>query len=166
MMMSMSIQQHSAAITDHTLASDDTREVVKSRFGEIVIDIRNTLLFPRGLLGMPESRHFALANFPSAKMQQFKLLQCLDDFALSFIALPAGVENGIIARADMQAACRELGIGEDALVMLLVVCVHRGSEATKLSVNARAPIFIDVSRKVGLQHVFTSDQYKVQQFIN
>lgn len=164
----MSSTQHAhypAALFDHTLASGDTREVVQSRFGEIVIDTRNALMFPKGLLGMPQCRNFALANFPSEKMQQFKLLQCLDDLSMSFIALPGGVQNAIVSEDDVRLAARELDIEESDLIMLFIVCVHRNPDATRLSVNARAPVFIDASRKSGAQYVFLHDQYRVQHYI-
>ncbi len=167
MMMSPAAQTpYSTAIFDHTLAEEGTREVIKSRFGEIVIDTRNALLFPKGLLGMPDAQQFALASFPSEKMHQFKLLQCLDDLSLAFITLPVGAENSIVAHQDVLKACAELGIPPDALVLLFIVCVHRQAEGTKLSVNARAPVFIDAQRKLGGQYVFLQDQYKVQHFIN
>lgn len=153
-------------ITDHTQASEETREVIRSRFGEIAIDTRNALLFPKGLLGMPQCQHFILAEFPSERMQQFKLLQNLEDFSMSFISLPIALDNAIIARNDLLAGVRELGIPEEALAVLLIVCVHRGPESTRLSVNARAPLFIDTRRKTGAQHVFTHDNYRVQHYIN
>src|SRR5579872_96912 len=90
-------------ISDHTLASGDSREIIQSRFGEITIDTRKALVFPKGLLGLPQARHFALANFPNEKMQQFKLLQCLDNTSLSFIALPLALENPLLKRQDVLA---------------------------------------------------------------
>jgi flagellar assembly factor FliW len=162
--MMMSSQQ-ATHIFDHTLAGDDTREVIKSRFGDIVIDTRNMLVFPKGLLGMPTAQRFILANFPSEKMAQFKLLQCLDDLMLSFIALPLSPDNAIIRYDDAVQVCRSLSITPENLIMLLIVCVHRGLEGTRLSVNARAPVFIDSRLKAGTQYVFPQDHYKVQHFI-
>lgn len=163
MMMSM---QQTTAIFNHTLAGMENREVLNSRFGEIVIDTRNALSFHKGLLGIPGARNFVLTNFPSEKMQQFKLLQCLDDVSLSFICLPVALDNAILRREDALTASLELGIRPDDLVMLMIVCVHRTAEGTRLSVNARAPIFIDAENKFGVQHVFVNDHYKVQHFIN
>lgn len=154
-----------ASLSDHTLAAGESREVIKSRFGDIVIDTRNALIFPKGMLGMPDCRNFALASFPSEKMQQFKLLQCLDDLSISFITLPLPVESTIIQRQDALVAAREQGVSEEGLVVLLIVCVHRMPDSTRLSVNARAPVLLDATRKTGVQHVFTQDYYKVQHYI-
>src|SRR5262245_19028456 len=82
-------------------------ETIQSRFGEITVDTNKTLMFPRGLLGMSDKLRFVLANFPSERMQQFTLLQSLDDKTLSFITLPVPLENPIITRQDIHEACQE-----------------------------------------------------------
>lgn len=140
-------------------------QTIASRFGEITVDPSRAVSFPRGLLGLPDKARYIAANFPGEKMQQFKVLQSLEDTSLAFITLPLDVQNGIIAIADVRAACAELQIAEGNLAMLLIVSVHRSPGQVKLSVNARAPLFIDVERRVGVQHVFQSDAYKVQHML-
>jgi flagellar assembly factor FliW len=138
---------------------------IQSRFGEVVVDMAKSLEFPRGLLGMADKLRFALAGFPSEKMQQFMLLQSLDETALSFITLPLPLDNPIVAAKDIYEVSRELQIAEDNLALLLIVSVHRFPTGVKLSVNARAPLFIDSLRKLGVQHVFQHDTYKVQHML-
>ncbi len=140
-------------------------ETIKSRFGDITVDTGKTILFPRGLLGMPDKSSFALVSFPSPKMQQFTLLQSLDDMALSFITLPLDIDNSVIAPRDIRDAIRDLAIAEANLATLLIVSVHRGPGPVKLSVNARAPLFIDSANRTGVQHVFPNDTYKVQHML-
>ncbi len=104
-------------------------EPIKSRFGEVTVDTGKALHFPRGLLGMPGKSRFALASFPNPKMQQFMLLQSLDDAALSFIALPLEMKNAILAEADLKAACRELQIPMNRNWRCCsIVSVHRGAD--------------------------------------
>lgn len=140
-------------------------ETIKSRFGDITVETERAVVFPRGLLGVPDKFNFVLANFPSAKMQQFTLFQSLDDLGLSFITLPLEVNNNIIASDDIRRAGQDLQIAEANLVTLLIVSVHRGLDQVKLSVNARAPLFIDSQRKAGIQYVFPQDHYKVQHML-
>jgi len=135
---------------------------IKTRFGEVMVDTTKTVLFPRGLLGMPDKLRYAITTFPGSKMAQFKLLQSLDDHTLSFITLPLDIENSIIGAADIRATAADMQIKEENLAVLLIVSVHRSPDAVKLSVNARAPIFIDAERRIGVQHVFQNDSYKVQ----
>ena len=140
-------------------------ETIKSRFGDISVDTTKAITFSRGLLGMPEKFNFVLANFPNPKMQQFTLLQSMDDKSLSFITLPLEMNNAIIALEDLKVACRDMQIDETAAALLLIVTVHRGLDQVKLSVNARAPLLIDVERKMGAQYVFQQDTYKVQHML-
>lgn len=138
---------------------------IDSRFGPVVINTRNRIVFSRGLLGMPDKQQFALANFPNEKMQQFKLLQSMDEHALSFITLPIEVDNNIIEKEDILMACQALNIALGDLALLLVVSVYRTPEKTRITVNARAPIFLDAEKKWGVQHVFPHSKYLVQHII-
>lgn len=140
-------------------------EIVQSRFGEITVDASRSIVFPRGLLGMPDKANFVLTNFNSQKMEQFKLLQSLDEQQLSFITLPLDLNNAIISVADIRGAADDLEISYDDLVVLLIVSVHRSPDSVRLSVNARAPLFLDVKQKLGMQFVFPSDSYKVQHML-
>jgi len=140
-------------------------DTIQSRFGEISVDVSRAISFPRGLLGMPDKSNFVLTNFNSQKMEQFKLLQSLDETQLSFITLPLALKNNIIAAEDIQQAATDLQIAPDDLVILLIVSVHRSPGSVKLSVNSRAPLFLDVKHKFGTQYVFQNDSYKVQHSI-
>lgn len=140
-------------------------ETIESRFGPVSIDRSKAIFFPVGILGMPEMHHFVLAEFPNEKLRQFKLLQSLDDLSLSFITLPLELDNGIIARQDIDTAARDMEIPVEQLGMVLIVSVHRGLTSVQLSVNARAPIFFDTARLAAAQYVFTSNKYQVQHFI-
>lgn len=157
--------QNQSTLISGSASPQSGSEVIKSRFGDISVDTSKALVFPRGLLGMPDRSTFILANFPSAKMQQFKLLQSLEDNALSFITLPIDVQNAIVAQKDIANACLDLQITEQSLAILLIVSVHRTPDQVKLSVNARAPILIDAERKMGVQYVFQNDEYKVQHML-
>lgn len=161
----MFMTHHATNLSAPPVPELPTSQQVDSRFGPIIINTRNRIVFSRGLLGMPERKHFALANFPSEKMQQFKLLQSLDDNSLSFITLPLEVDNAIIAKDDILMACQALNISLADLALLLVVSVYRTPDNTRISVNARAPIFLDAEKKWGVQHVFPNSKYLVQHVI-
>lgn len=140
-------------------------ETIQSRFGEVTVDVNKAVVFSQGLLGMPGKTRFSIASFPNEKMQQFTLLQSLDEKALSFITLPITMENPFVAIKDIQEVSRSLKIDDDSLALLLIVSVHRQPGQVRLSVNARAPLFIDVVQKTGVQHVFQNESYQVQQML-
>lgn len=157
--------QHATNLSQPPIADMGHTRTVQSRFGDVVVDTRNTINFSRGLLGMPERQQFVLANFPTEKMQQFKLLQCVEDANLSFITLPIEIENPIIAREDIFLACQALNIAVSDLALLLVVSVYRSPGQLRITVNARAPLFVDAEKKWGVQYVFPHSKYKVQHVI-
>lgn len=161
----MFMTHHAMTLSMPPMTDVGTSQTVHSRFGDIAIDTRNTIMFSRGLLGMPEKQHYVLCNFPNEKMRQFKLLQSLDDANLSFITLPIDIENPIIDKDDILVACQGLNIPLGDLALLLVVSVYRTPESTRITANARAPLFLDAEKKWGVQHVFPNSKYKVQHVI-
>jgi flagellar assembly factor FliW len=144
----------------------DEPEVIDTRFGKIALQKSNPITFPRGLLGMPDKFHFFLTEFPNEKLHKFKLMQCLDDYNLSFITLPLTLQNDIVMAEDLTQGCKELGMNVESLVTLLIVSVQRTPGKTQVSVNARAPLLIDTSSRLAAQYVFTTDRYLVQQPIS
>lgn len=158
MMMGVAVNRLESSVFFNT----EEPEVIDTRFGKIALQKKNPLTFPRGLLGMPDKFHFFLTEFPSSKLHQFKLLQSLDDYDLSFITLPLTLQNSIILAEDLTHACKELNIAVENLVALLIVSVHRTPDRTILSVNARAPLLIDSYMRLAAQYVFPTDRYTVQ----
>jgi len=155
--------------TAHTvkniLASSMMTETIESRFGAIVVDTDKAIFLPQGLLGIPGKSNFVIAPFPNPKMQQFTVLQCLDDLATSFITLPLPMENNIISAEDLRVACHDLQIPEEHAAVLLVVNVQRSPDKVRLAVNARAPLMINVEQRTGEQYVFQNDRYALQHML-
>lgn len=143
----------------------NSEEWVESRFGKIRINRESAIYFPRGILGFPENLDFCLADFPGEKMQQFKVMQCLNDKDLSFVVLPVQTQNPMIDQPDVDEAAEILGIEKQNLAILMIVSVHRKATSVSLSVNARAPIFIDTDKKLAAQFVFPNNKYEIRHFI-
>lgn len=146
-------------------ASALVTETIESRFGALKVDTDKAIFIPHGLLGIPGKLRFVLAAFPNTKMRNFSVLQCLDDLSTAFMALPLGIENGIIAAEDLRIACRELDIPERYAAVLLIVNVHRNADGVRLAVNARAPVMINVEQRTGEQYVFQHDRYALQHML-
>ena len=144
-------------------ASIPETEELDTRFGRIAVSPRQAIHFPNGMLGIPDKISYCLTHFPSTKMARFKILQSLEDAALSFITLPVDITNPIIERPDLEQAAHDLNVPLDDLAILLVVTVHRESGVAKLSTNARAPILVHLSRRVAAQYVFPNTKYLIRQ---
>jgi flagellar assembly factor FliW len=140
-------------------------EEIDTRFGRVTIYRTNPLVFPNGVLGIPDKYEYCLTNFPSEKLARFKLLQSLDEAELSFITLPLDIDNKIIDKADIETACKDLAYAPSNVTLLLLVTVHRAGNQVRLSVNARAPILIDTPRRIASQYVFHNSKYDIQHMI-
>lgn len=150
--------------------SDETpktgSEVINTRFGKVTINHDNPLMIPKGMLGMNERKRYCITEFPVSKFARFKLLQSLADYNLSFIMMPLPIENDIIAKADIEAGAQDLGIDMDDLELMLVVSVHRDMNKVALSVNARAPLFMDKSAGTAEQLVLRNSAYQVRHMLD
>jgi flagellar assembly factor FliW len=153
------------AVISHSLIASTVpeSEEIESRFGRVTIYPRQQIIFPNGMLGMPDKARFCLSHFPSEKMARFKLLQSIDDLSLSFITLPVDITNPIIEREDLEQAARDLEMPIDDLAVLLIVTVHRESGVAKLTVNGRAPVLMHIERRVAAQYVFPNTKYLIRQ---
>jgi len=140
-------------------------EVVETRFGKVTIYRKNPIIFPNGLLGLPDKSEFCLTGFPTEKMARFKLLQSLEDSGLSFITLPLDTQNPIFEAGDLEQAAKDLDIPNEQFTILLIVSVHRENGGVKLSVNARAPIFVNAAKRTATQYVFASNKYSIRHMI-
>jgi flagellar assembly factor FliW len=173
----MNIQtQHSTAVADERaiVASQITQEsyepapvseFVETRFGRVRVLRDQPIIFRKGILGMPEKTSFSLVEFPIKKFEKFKLLQSLEDDNLSFITLPLPLDNDIISRTDLEEGCKDLGFTPEQIAVLLIVSVHREMTGVRLSVNARAPLFLDASRRVADQCVLRNNNYEVRHML-
>lgn len=155
---------NTASTTAKTASKEPVREVV-TRFGAVTIDAKKSIGFPKGILGMPDKTEFCLADFPLEAMPHFKLLQSTQDDELAFVTLPINIENPFVQSADIQEGCNTLGITADNLALLLVVSVHRRVDGVNLSVNARAPIFIDSVKRTAEQYVLPNSAYEIRQML-
>lgn len=159
-------QATSETTADASSPNSDEFQRIETRFGTIEVSRKSPLIFEHGLLGVPNSHSYALVDFPSEKLGHFKLLQSLDELELSFITLPLAIENHIIERADLEKAATDIGISIDNMAVMLIVSVHRTPNQVLLSVNARAPLLVDVTNRYSIQYVFQHSRYKVQHMLD
>lgn len=136
--------------------------VVESRFGTLTIGENAMLAMPQGLLGFGDYHDFALAELPEGKYPQFRVLQCLSDQNLAFLVAPLSIEHQAIDAADIEEACRAVGIAQADLALMLIVTVRRDSAGAHVSVNLRAPVFIDTRNHIARQYVMSNSKYPVR----
>lgn len=143
-------------------AGDAEAFILESRFGTLEIMPENRLELPHGLLGFAEFHDFALATLPDGRHPQFRVLQCLSTPELSFLVAPLNIESGAIDETDLKESCATLGITRERLAILLIVTVRRNEDGAHVSVNMRAPLFVDTSRSTARQYVMPNNKYSIR----
>lgn len=136
--------------------------VVDTRFGRFGFDPAQTIEFARGLMGFPGQKSFGLTALPDPRFNQFMLLQSLTDAGLSFLVLPATSGAGPIAPEDLEAEREALEIPPENLAVVLIVSIRKVGGETQISVNLRAPVFLDAGRRTGAQVVLTNGNYPIR----
>lgn len=136
--------------------------VIETRFGTIEFPPESRVTLPNGLLGFAEFHDFALAPLPNGRHPQFRVLQCLTSPDLAFLVAPLNMDSGAIETADISEACETLGINRDRLAVMLIVTVRRDENGAQVSVNMRAPVFIDTARMIGRQYVMPNNRYSIR----
>lgn len=142
---------------------------IETLFGEKEFDWDRAIYMPTGLTGFQDRNVFALANFPDDVTSSFKLLQCLSEPELAFVVAPYNIDSDVIDRKHIAEVLMTLGIPEEHLVVLLIVTLHQPEDKDgqiTMSVNLRAPIFIDSNRQVGWQHILRYPQYEYRKMIS
>lgn len=153
------------AMASMTAATKTGPQMHETRFGTLTVDPAEALHFEKGMLGVPEHQSFCVLPFPVKKFPQFRLLQAVGDGSLSFIVLPLPLDNELVAAEDLKEAAQDLDIDEANLAVYLVVNIYREVNHVRMSVNARAPVFIDNKARKGEQCVLKNNQYMVRQML-
>lgn len=137
-------------------------DINTTRFGQLEIDPETVIEFPQGLVGLEQNKNFKLLHEGDEPTVHY--LQSLDDadIALSVTA-PAnvGVAYEFVIDDD-EAALLGLEPGADVVVlMVLYRDEDKGdalnqAEGRNVRGNLRAPIIINVNKRVGLQKVLSN----------
>ncbi len=136
--------------------------IVDTRFGRLEFDPAQSIAMPRGMMGFPEHKVFALTGVPDPRVENFMLLQSLTDSGLSFLALPLSLESGILEIRDIEAARQDLGIGSEDFAAIAIVSIRNMGGKAQTTINLRAPVFLDARHRTGWQYVLPNGAYEVR----
>lgn len=164
-MMPNNAAQPTAGADPVVAAAATGKVTLDTRFGVIEFDRADAIRMPRGLLGYTEFREYGLSDLPNPGVSQFKLLQSLVEPTLSFVVAPFNIECGAIDEDDLDGVCRSLSITAENLAIVLIVATRKIGPETQVSVNLRAPIFIDTLSQTGWQFVLPKDRYPIRHVI-
>ena len=148
-----------------TAKDSDSQLTFKSRFGEVSYTQAAILDFPNGLLGMPNQIKFFISKMPVEKLKNFQVMQSLVDDDISFAILPHDFLPEGLEADDVAEIKAIMEIKGDEMLMMLIASVQHTSSGARLSVNLRAPLFINTDTKEAYQIVLANNKYQVQHFL-
>lgn len=131
-------------------------QINSTRFGQIEIDPLDVLLFPCGLFGFEQSKHFVLLG--DEREPAIAWLQSTSDPAVAFIAVSP---RRFVRDYRLRVAQSDLALvlQEDSDETFVLALASRGESGW--TVNLRAPIVINPQRRLGKQ-VVTLDEQPIQ----
>ncbi len=130
--------------------------VSTSRFGSVEIKADDILLFKNGLIGFEDCQHWViLADAENPAIAWLQSMQRPE------IAMPVVSPRRFVAQYQVRVDHQEL----DSLQLTDVDSAHVlclvGKNASSLTMNLRAPIVVNLERKLGCQ-VLTKDDQAIQ----
>ncbi|MEE5989462.1 MAG: flagellar assembly protein FliW [Lachnospiraceae bacterium] len=136
---------------------------IKTRiFGEVTIDDSKMIKFPNGIVGFPDLTDFALIH--DAEQGDQAGIRWLQSVQEPTFAMP--VVDPLIAKEDYNPLVDDnllkvIGEGENILVLVTITVP---SDLSKMSVNLKAPLVVNVDTRKAVQ-VVLEDDYPVKFFI-
>ena len=131
-------------------------------FGEVTIDDSKMIHFPGGIVGFPDLKDFALIH--DAEQGNQAGIRWMQSVQEPEFAMP--VVDPLVAKEDYNPVVDDellkvIGDSEDILVLVTITVP---SDLTKMSVNLKAPIVINVEERKACQVVLEED-YPVKFYI-
>ena len=135
-----------------------------TRFGEIEVNLDESLFFPSGLIGFPELTRFILLNSSTNGSSPFKWLQSLDDGSIAFILInPLSFKPDYMVEVSDDEICGlELASEESAAISVIVTMPTNPEEMTA---NLKAPIIFNVENRRGKQVILNNPEYLTKHLI-
>ena len=136
---------------------------IKTRiFGEVTIDDSKMIKFPNGIVGFPDLTDFALIH--DAEQGDQAGIRWLQSVQEPTFAMP--VVDPLIAKEDYNPLVDDdllkvIGEGENVLVLVTITVP---ADLSKMSVNLKAPLVVNVDTRKAVQVVLEED-YPVKFYI-
>jgi len=128
-------------------------QIQTKHFGPIEIEVDDVLLFPRGLIALEECRHWVL--LADAENAALAWLQCVTqpEIALPVVSPRRFVPDYQVRVTRGQLFPLELSQFDQAYVLVVLSCGDR-----ELTLNLKAPVIINLGRRIGRQVITTDEQ--------
>lgn len=131
-------------------------------FGSMEVDDMNIVRFPQGLLGFPQLQNFFLVECSDEPL--FLWLQSADEPKIAFTVL-----ESLFFHKDYQISLypqdmTDLEIQSEKEVKALNI-IAMDTQSENISVNLKAPLVLNLQKRVGKQVILTDGRYSVDHSI-
>lgn len=127
--------------------------------GERTYNEEEVITFSKGLLGLENCKRFIL--FPLEENDNFSVLHSIEEIDMGWIVVsPFQVKEDYSIELP-QSLQQRLEIGSEEEVALLST-VTLSSDITKITANLRAPLVININRRIGEQIIVDKEEYLIK----
>jgi len=126
-------------------------------YGEIDVNERRCITFPRGILGFPQYRDYLL--IPNEQDRHTYWLQSIQLPELAIKVVDPGLYVSDYARSIRGELVKSLGIRSLREIQLLVIVDQHGD---RLTANLRAPLVVSLNDRLGEQYVLCASRYSTR----
>jgi flagellar assembly factor FliW len=135
-------------MSDQANNQEKTIQVKSSRFGDVEVAADSLIVFPSGFIGFQDRKRFILLDHK----EPFSWLQSVDDPYLAFVVVD-GAEFGQNYNVSPPKDDKDLALLEgDEYAILVIVTVR--PDPTMTTANLKAPLFVNLRNRQGVQAVF------------
>ena len=132
-------------------------------FGVIEIDEKEIIYFPSGIPGFENVKKYTLLGMQENE-GTFFWLQGVDDPELAFVVTdPFAVNDNYFVDADDDEIKEIDAKDADRILTLAIVTVPE--DITKISVNLKAPLLINMDNNRGMQVIMKNETFPVRYYI-
>ena len=147
----------------YKIGSDEVRDI-DTKLGKVTLHLSAAICFPHGVIGFDNLHYYCLCAIPEGRMPGALLMQSVEEEKLGFIILPLAEKfykegGALLELEDVRSAAESYDIREENLTVLVIASLSKEIGERKISINLKAPIFLDNKEKVAYQHVFIKNSY-------
>jgi flagellar assembly factor FliW len=133
-------------------------QIQSTRFGWLSVDDSRIMTFPRGLLGFPTHKRFALIQTNSENY--FFWLQSIDDPTLAFVVTDPGIFFKDYDVPVREETVVELELDEPEFLQTFTICNRVGEWLTG---NLLGPLLVNSKNRLATQVVLTEKKWTTRQ---
>lgn len=130
-------------------------------FGEIVVDDDKMIYFPKGIIGFPDLKDFALIHDEEKGMDSIHWLQSVQEPAFAMPVMdPLRVCPDYNPEADDELLNNLGEFKPEEMLVLVTVTIPKNLK--QMSVNLKGPIVINAAERKAIQVIVEGDMYPVK----